>query len=442
MRNRILALLGCLVAGGMAVAQPAAAPAGPGRSWESLVTGAAASKPATAPAPGSWEALVLGTPAPPADPPAAAPEPDPSPARFWFRADYLLWWTKNGPLPAPLVTTGSANAATIGGLTQPGTRVLFGGPEQDYGSANGARFDAGAWLDAERRWALQVGYFALERRSTNFATASDARGNPVLAQPLIAPTTGQEFTELIALPGFIAGGTAVSTGSRLQGWEINAVASGLRGDQLNVELLLGLRAVSLDEDLQMASAFAPLVNNFLTFRGRTVNAPSSLATYDAFRAQTHFYGPQLGGRVEWTAGRLSLGAQGQLAVGDNQELVRVDGNSSLFTPGAATVTVPGGVLAQSSNIGRYFREQLAVVPEVRLRVGCRISPALGVSFGYSFLFWSDVVRPGSLVDRTVESGLVPTDRAFGTATGTRPAFVFRTSDYWAQGLDFGLDWRF
>src|SRR5262249_11660613 len=212
--------------------------------------------------------------------------------------------------------------------------------------------------------------------------------------------------------------------------------------RLNVEFLFGFRALSLDEDLQVATEFAPLVSNFLTLQGQFVNAPSSLSTYDAFRAQTHFYGPQLGGRVEWTAGRLSVGALAQVALGDNQELVRVVGTSSQITPGAATVTVPGGVLAQSTNIGRHFREQFAVVPELGIRVGCQISPCLGVSFGYSFLFWNNVVRPGALVDRTVEPGLVPTDRAFGTATGTRPAFVFRSSDYWAQGLEFGLDWRF
>src|SRR5947207_2474312 len=121
MRNGILALLGCLAAGGVSLAQPApnaplaasgqpaVAPAGPGRSWESLVTSAAAPRAAAAPAPGSWESLVLGGATPPAEPPAAAPEPEPSPDRFWFRTDYLLWWTKNGPLPAPLVTTGPAS---------------------------------------------------------------------------------------------------------------------------------------------------------------------------------------------------------------------------------------------------------------------------------------------------------------------------------------------
>jgi hypothetical protein len=449
MRNGILALLGCLAAGGVSLAQPAApsqpAP-GPARSWEALVTSAAASRPVAAPAANSWESLVstaAGPPAVPPPPPAPAPEPPPAgPDRFWFRADYLLWWTKDGPLPVPLLTTGPASAAIIGGLSQQGTQVLFGGGDQDYDSANGLRLDLGAWLDDDRHWGLGARYFALERHSVGSAAASNANGSPVLAQPLIDAATGQEFTELIALPGFLAGTTAISTSSRLQGWEINAFTDLCRGDRLNADLLFGFRGLSLDEDLQMSSDITPLVSSFLTFRGQFVNPPSSVVTYDAFRAQTHFYGPQVGGRVDWTAGRLSFGADARVAFGDSQELVRVVGTSSLITPGAATVTVPGGVLALSSNIGRYFREQFAVVPEVGLRVGCQISPSLGVSFGYSFLYWTDVVRPGILVDRTVAPGLVPTDRAFGTATGTRPAFQFHSSDYWAQGLNFGLDWRF
>jgi hypothetical protein len=320
--------------------------------------------------------------------------------------------------------------------------VLFGGSSQDYDTAGGLRLDAGVWLDGERRCGLEADYFRLERRATGFAAASDARGNPVLAQPLIAPATGQEFTELIALPNLIAGGTAVSTNSRLQGWEINAVAGVVRGEQWGAELLAGFRALSLDEALQMATTFAPLIGQFLTFQGQVVNPPSSLGTFDAFQAQTHFYGPQLGGRLEWVTGRLSVGARAQVAVGDNQELVRVVGTSALFTPGAAAVTAPGGVLAQSTNIGRHFREQFSAVPSAGLRVGCQLGPSLSVHVGYSWLYWTDVVRPGSLVDRTVEPGLVPTDRAFGTATGTRPAFLFRGSDYWAQGLDFGFDLRY
>jgi hypothetical protein len=433
MRNGLLTLVGVLVLGaGSATAQPTPdSPPRFGRQWDR-----------------SWEGVILSA----SNPPPAAPQPPPEPEKpaepespancFWFSADYLIWWTRNGPLPTPLLTTGPASADVVGGLTQPGTHVLFGGAPQDYGTSNGLRFDTGAWLDDGHHWGLEAGFFLLEQRSRGFAAHSGATGSPVLAQPLIDPATGQEFTEVIALPGLIAGGAAISTHSRLQGWEIDGLANVFRADHLSLDLLAGFRTVKLDEDLQVATAFAPLTSDLLTFRGQTVNAPSSLATYDAFQAQNQFYGLQLGGRLEWSDGALTVSAVGKVALGGTQELVRVLGESALLTPGSPTVTAPGGVLAVGPAVGRHFQDEFAVLPEVGLQLSYRISHRVEAHFGYSFLYLSSAARPGSQVSRSIDSGLVPTDPNFGTTTGTPSAFQVHSSDYWAQGLNFGLELHF
>jgi hypothetical protein len=440
MRNGLLALIGVLTAAGAATAQqpapdappatvPVQVPAEPrfGRPWDR-----------------SWERVLLSAaPQPAPQPPPEQPAEPESPAnRFWFSADYLLWWTKNGPLAPPLLTTGPANADIVGGLTQPGTRILFGGAPQDYDTSNGLRLDVGFWLDDNRRWGLEGCLFLLEQRATGFTSHSNAAGTPVLAQPLIDPTTGQEFTEIVALPGLITGGVAIVSHSRLQGWDIDGLANAFRTDHFSLDVLAGVRAVKLDEDLQVATDFAPLTSDFLTFRGATVNAPSSLATIDSFQAQNKFYGFELGGRFEWTAGALTVGALGKVALGGTQELVRILGESALLTPGAPTVTAPGGVLAVGPTVGRRFQDEFAVLPEVGVELRYRLSRHVEVHFGYTFLYWSSVVRPGSLVSRAVAAGLVPTDPNFGTATGTPAAFQFHSSDYWAQGLNFGLELHF
>ncbi|HEX5270681.1 MAG TPA: BBP7 family outer membrane beta-barrel protein, partial [Gemmataceae bacterium] len=284
MRNGLLALVCLLAVGaGLATAQP-------------IPDAQPATVPVSTPAPRygrpwdrSWEGIVLSASgpsaatAPPAQP--QPPEEPQSPAnQFWLGADYLLWWTKNGPLPTPLVTTGPAGADILGGLTQQGTHVLFGGAPQDYGTSNGLRMDMGFWLDTERHWGLEAGFFMLEQNSTGFAAHSTATGNPVLAQPLIDPATGQEFTEVVALPGLIAGGVAISSHSRFQGWEINGLANAFRTDSLSLDLLAGFRTTKLDEDVQVTTDFAPLTGNFLSFRGATVSPPGNLLTYDAFQA--------------------------------------------------------------------------------------------------------------------------------------------------------------
>jgi hypothetical protein len=457
MRTAILAVLATLAVGpALCRAQspangPAPAAPRPG-SWEAIVTSAAAASPgappqagaatppqAAAPRPGSWEALMWST-VPSSENSTPPPEPDDSPDRFWFRLDYLLWWTRSGPMP-PLLTTGPDTATIIGGLTQPGTQVVFGG-SQNYDTRSGLRLDLGWWFDKDQHCGLEFDYFRIGRSSTGVNGAADASGNPVLAQPLVNPTTGQEFTEVIALPGLLTGGAMITTHSRLQGWEINALLRTGREEPLSFGLLAGFRTASLDESLQMGTTFASLTGGFLTFEGQPVGASSSLATFDSFQAQTHFYGPQVGGRVEWSYGRLAVAGLAKVAFGDSQELVRIVGASSLITPGAATVTVPGGVLAQTTNIGDHFRHDFAVMPEAGLQIGCQVARNIEVHLGYTFLYWSSVVRPGDQVNRIVNPTLIPTDPAFARTTATQPAFLFQGSGYWAQGLNFGLELRF
>ena len=68
--------------------------------------------------------------------------------RTWGAVDYLFWWIKKGHTP-PLVTTGPESDAFPGALDQPGTVVLFGGDDLDYGGFHGLRASIGAWLDGK-----------------------------------------------------------------------------------------------------------------------------------------------------------------------------------------------------------------------------------------------------------------------------------------------------
>jgi hypothetical protein len=361
---------------------------------------------------------------------------------FWVRADYLLWWAKSAPMPEPLVTTGSPTAAVPGGLSQPGTQVLFGETQIDYGAASGFHIDAGSWLDYDEHWGIGTGFFILQRGVSHFAAASDAGGHPILAVPLINAETGLEFTKPIARPGLLAGGASINTDTRLEGWDMTGVANLCRTSNMNLDLLAGFRVLWLDDGLEMVSSVNPLVAGALPFPGLLLNRLQTLTAADRFRASNSFYGFQLGARGEWNTGRLTLIGKAQVAVGDTQEFVLVQGLSSVAAPGAPTVLVPGGVLAVSSNVGRHFQDKFGIVPELGLEVSYRICCSVEAHLGYSFLYWNRVARPGDQIDRTVEPALIPTDPRFGTAFGTRPAFPFRNTDYWAQGLEVGLTFRF
>ena len=84
-------------------------------------------------------------------------------------------------------------------------------------------------------------------------------------------------------------------------------------------------------------------------------------------------------------------------------------------------------------------------PEVALSIGYRITPAATVYVGYSFLYASDVARPGEQINRninptqTVSYGNDPPVNPQGPA---QPTFAFNTTDFWAQTLTVGINYRF
>jgi hypothetical protein len=114
----------------------------------------------------------------------------------------------------------------------------------------------------------------------------------------------------------------------------------------------------------------------------------------------------------------------------------------LTTLSGAQSSLPGGILATPANIGSYFRSPFAVVPEAYLNLGYQLSPRVALRVGYSFMFVSNVLRPGNQVDRTVSANLLPSDPTYGSAGPNLPAYHFHASTYWAQGLNLGLDYRY
>jgi hypothetical protein len=60
--------------------------------------------------------------------------------------------------------------------------------------------------------------------------------------------------------------------------------------------------------------------------------------------------------------------------------------------------------------------------------------------GYNFLYWSRVVRPGNQIDRVINVSQLPTSQGPGTVTSPfRPVFAFPGTDFWALGVNIGLE---
>jgi hypothetical protein len=165
--------------------------------------------------------------------------------------------------------------------------------------------------------------------------------------------------------------------------------------------------------------------------------PATAAFEDSFRTQNFFYGPQIGARGGLRFGKLSADLTAKIAMGVTSEFISINGARATNTGGAIT-TALGGLYAQPTNIGRRNNNEFAVVPEVTLQVGYNFTPNIKVFVGYTFLYISSVARPGDQVDPVINVSQI-TPPAFGPA---RPAPIFREGDFWAQGLNFGVEFTY
>lgn len=358
------------------------------------------------------------------------------PTHFYASAEYLLWNVQNDRYPPLVTASGPAQAGVIG----PGTTILY--PPEDgsvfSGLRSGGRFTLGWWFGNDQVIGIENTFFFLGTRETNFTAGSN--GNPVLARPFFnvpsnfAPTPG-EASELVAFPNELTGSVHVRSTSQLLGDELNLRTNLCRSCCSRLDLLGGVRWIYLNEGLDISE-------NLIAAPGFITTLPNGGPIYvnDNFTTTNNFYGGQVGLDWELRRGRWSLDLLGKVALGDMHEVVRINGQTSFPTVGQ---TLPGGLLALPSNIGTYSENHFAVVPEVGLKLGFQPTNHMRLVVGYSFLYLSDVVRPGAQIDRNINVSQLPiVGGQGGTSGATSPAPQFNRTSMWAQGISLGLEFRF
>ena len=361
-----------------------------------------------------------------------------APGRLWVEAEYLLWWIKGAALP-PLVTASpsSTPATQAGVLGAPSTAILFGGNSVNDDVRSGGRFTLGGWLNDCQTLGVEGDFFLLSSQGTGFAASST--GSPILARPFFNTTTGQPDAQLVSFPGLLAGSVSANSASTgLQGADALLRANLCRGCNYQLDVVGGYRYLRLsdhlgvDENLVSTSAANP----------NLVPQGTSFILADRFDSRNEFHGFELGLKGNLRRGPWVLQGRALMAVGDNREVVSVSGATTVTVPGVPPpVTSLGGLLALPSNIGHFSRDRVEVIPEFGARVGYQVTHHLQAFAGYTFLYWSDVVRAGNQVDLAVNPNLLP---GSGTpATGAqRPLPLLTGSSFWAQGIELGLELRF
>ena len=100
---------------------------------------------------------------------------------------------------------------------------------------------------------------------------------------------------------------------------------------------------------------------------------------------------------------------------------------------------PGALLALESNSGTFSRDEFSVVSEFGATLGYALSARSRFLVGYTFIYWPNVVRAGEQIDLNVNTDLLPPPQA--TDDPEVPAFAFNETNFWAQGISLGLEYR-
>ena len=380
--------------------------------------------------------LFAQTPLPsPPNPPAFVPTvpegpvtsfaqpPVPDTFRFWVRAEYLSYWVKNTPLPISLVT---------GDPNNPTQELL--NSDRSFGMFSGFRVGFGGWLDPNNDLGLEANFFSLNRRARQFSASSDGTGSPILAFPFVNQDPSQVGNNLftIAMPGVFDGSVVVTSSLELWGAEANGVISLVRQRDFELTALIGFRYVDLRETLNISTVSSAL----------TTNPNTVLFQSDQFNTRNQFYGGQVGGRFSWQGDRFALDVTGKLALGATHQTVDISGFSAQTGPGGPNGVFPGGFFTQPSNIGHFTANQFGLIPSVEMKFYWLLTSRLRAFVGYDFMYWNQVVRPGSQVDRNINLNQTGTVFNNGPSGPAFPTPLFARTDFWAQGVTLGFEFRF
>lgn len=389
------------------------------------------------------------------------------PARVWARAEYLMWWTK-GMYTPPLVTTAPNGTPRFvpgtdpqvpfaGALGQPGTQILFGGQDLFDELRSGGRITAGIGLDWCYGLGLEFEYFGLGKSHERFL-ATGLNGDPILARPFFDVNfnngQGVQSRELVSFPDTIEGSVRVNAENSLNSYGIRLRQNLCCGNldlgpccadtcclqnvshgHTRWDFIYGYRHVDLEDSIGIREDLVEIDPTI------PVADRQRFIVRDGFSSSTRFDGVDLGLAYEFQRCRWSMDLLAKIAFGNNRQRVRINGSTDSTLPDGTTVDGfprPGGLLTQTTNIGNYDNDHFSVIPEVGVTLGYRLTNNLSLTCGYTFMYWTNVVRAGEQIDFNVDSRLLADPNAAGA---TRPQFTFHTTDFWAQGLNFGAECR-
>jgi hypothetical protein len=365
-----------------------------------------------------------------------------SPFRFWTSGEYNAWLFKKNNFPTLL-----ESFPTNGGAPH----VLVGGDSLDRELHNGGGATLGAWFTDYQGFGAEGGFFVMESTGKSFTFGGGGTaGSPVIGRPFFDVSSGLSGVLPISAPGLFNGSSSGATSGiqcdsgRFAGAELHFIGNITCDEGCRWDFLIGYRYLTLDDKFAMEStttAANQLVSQAV-LNGQQVNS-----IFDSINTSTRFNGADFGLRWHWYCDRLMAVTTVRIAFGASDENASLTGSTSslsfptLANPNGVATTTPGGFLARPSNPGSST-EDFAVVAQGDLKLAYQVCDWMRFTVGYTVLYWSDVVRTGAQVNTNLNRFEVP---ALSPPTGQAPLpplAQIHCTDFWAHGINVGLEFRY
>lgn len=360
---------------------------------------------------------------------------------FWLDAEYLYWKVQNGPKEVPFVIEGPFDVLDpVLTLDSPGSSSVLGGKSEKTDWRSGGKITAGYWFDDSRCFGAEISYFCLPNKSHSRTVFSDGTdGSTFLAIPFFDLASGTESSTFLSFPGQYSGFARLKTWDRMQGVELNALASSSYDCNTNYGFLGGFRYWNYEDSLTFETSSPNVVV--------PPAIPDVYNTQDKFRTKNNFYGFQLGAYIDYSCNSFFFDAKVKVALGGICQKLNINGflETNDFDVNGIVNTYQGGYFTFPSNIGSHKKTKFSWIPEVNLNIGYKFSDCLKLKIGYTFLYVSNVLRAANQVNRNInptQSVAIEFDPETVLVGTDLPRANLKSKSLWAQGLNVGLEFSF
>ena len=357
--------------------------------------------------------------------------------RVWTRLEFLLWATTGQNVYPGITSSPPGTPLNFAGIIpNPGTEVLFPRDRANNEFRGGFRLTSGIWLDDTQTTGLEGDFFFVNTSKKGLTVASDSNGNQILARPFINAQTGGPAAIVAAFPGVARRARRPRRELGGRRWREPAHRHRRRP----------LQPVRPHPRATASSAFTTRCRSNRT-RPRSSLSPAFHSPRER-RCSTGSIprisstGPSSASAA--SADRASGSSSGRttVAFGGVKQVVITDGRT-VITPASGLPQVTfQGLYAQSSNIGMRERTWFAILPEITLRLGVQFSESTRFYFGYNWMYLSSVVRAGDQIDVRVNPDFLPGGPAVVTGPQLPNLRTPQKTDFWMQGVNFGMEIRF